>query len=253
MVYDLQKADIWKRIAAWLLDFMLATVLVVGCSVLLSSLLNYDSYSQSWSAACERYEAKYGIVFDITKEAYDGFSDEEMTNYDAAYQELIADEEAVYAYNMMVNLTMLIATLSILITIALLEFVVPLLFKNGQTLGKKMFSLCVVRKDCVKVNNLQMFTRAILGKFTIETMIPAYIIMMLFLGTANILGLAIIAGLFIGQCICLAVTRNNSAIHDLMAGTVVVDMPSQMIFDTEQDLIDYQKKIHAEQAARQDY
>ncbi len=253
MVYDLQKADIWKRIAAWLLDFMLAAILVVGCAVLLTSLFNYDSYSRSWTDACERYETKYGIVFDVTQEAYDAFSEEEKTNYDAAYQALIADDAAVYAYNMMVNLTMLIATLSILITIAILDFVFPLLFKNGQTLGKKMFGLCVVRKDCVKVTNLQMFIRAILGKFTVETMIPAYIIMMLFLGTANLLGLVIIAGLFIGQCICLAATKNNLAIHDLMALTVVVDKSSQMIFATERDLIDYQKKIHAEQAARQDY
>ena len=42
-------------------------------------------------------------------------------------------------------------------------------------------------------------------------------------------------------------------IHDLLAGTVVVDVSSQMIFRTTDDLIAYKKKIAAEQSARQVY
>ena len=48
-------------------------------------------------------------------------------------------------------------------------------------------------------------------------------------------------------------TRNHSLLHDLMAGTVVVDYASQKIFQSTEDLIAYQKKIAAERAARQDY
>jgi len=253
MIYDLQKAGLWKRIAAWMLDAMLLAVLAVGCCLILSSLLGYDGYTQTWDDACARYEQQYSIEFAITQEKYESFSAEEKQAYDSAYEQLITDDQAMYAYNMMVNLMLVIATMGILLATILLEFAVPLLFGNGQTLGKKMFSLCVVHKDCIKVNPLQMFTRSVLGKFAIETMIPAYVILMQFWGTISIFGHAIMIALLLGQCICIAVTKNHSAIHDLLAGTAVADMSSQMIFATRQDLVDYQKIIHAEQAARQDY
>ena len=48
-------------------------------------------------------------------------------------------------------------------------------------------------------------------------------------------------------------TRTNSAIHDLLAGTVVVDKTSQTIFRTTEDLIAFKKQAAAEQAARQAY
>lgn len=253
MVYDLQKAGIWKRIAAWMFDGILLSVLAVGIGALLSFLLGYDGYSQTFDTAYAQYEAEYGVVFEISQETYQEMSEDERLNYDAAYQALVADEDAMYAYNMMLNLTLVITTVGILIAILVLEFIVPLLFGNGQTVGKKIFSLCLIRNDGVKVNNLQLFARTILGKFTIETMIPVYILLMLFWGTMGLTGPLILLALLIAQIVCIAVTRTNSAIHDLLAGTVVVDFSSQMIFRSTEDLISYQKKVAAERAARQTY
>ena len=45
MNLDLQKAGIWKRIAAWMFDGILLSIVVVGFGVLLSWLLGYDGYS----------------------------------------------------------------------------------------------------------------------------------------------------------------------------------------------------------------
>lgn len=253
MVYDIQKAGIWKRIAAWMFDGILVSILAVGFGVLLSSLLGYDSYSDRLNTAYAKYEAEYSTTFEITQEEYESMAEAERQNYDAAYDALIADEDAMYAYNMMLNLTLVIITLGILLALVVLEFVVPLIFGNGQTLGKKIFSLCLVRNDGVKVNNLQLFARTVLGKFTIETMVPVYILLMLFWGTIDLTGTLILLGLLIAQVVCLAVTRTNSAIHDLLAGTVVVDISSQMIFRTTEDLIAYKKQVAAEQAARQTY
>ena len=55
------------------------------------------------------------------------------------------------------------------------------------------------------------------------------------------------------QLICMITSGSNSLIHDYLAHTVVVDMESQMIFDSEQDLIEYTKRIHAEKASKQVY
>ena len=253
MVYDLQKAGFWKRIAAWMFDSILVSILAVGLGFVLSLILGYDGYSQRLDEAYETYETQYGIVFDISQEAYQAMPETEREAYDSAYAALTSDTDAMYAYNMMLNLSLVVTTIGILLAVVIWEFVIPLRLGNGQTLGKKIFSLCLVRNDGVQVNNLQLFARAILGKYTIETMIPVCILLMLFWGTMDLTGTLMLFALLAGQLVCLAVTRNHYAIHDLLAGTVVVDISSQMIFRTTEDLIEFQKKIAAERAARQPY
>jgi len=43
MIYDLQRANMWKRISAYLLDAILLGMVVVGFAFLLSGVLGYDS------------------------------------------------------------------------------------------------------------------------------------------------------------------------------------------------------------------
>lgn len=253
MVYDLQKASLWKRVAAWLFDAILVGVLAVGIGFLLSVILGYDSYSQTVENAYSHYETTYGISFDISLEGYESLTEEQRKNYDTAYEALIADTDVLYAYNMMLNLSLLITSVGIFIAVLLWEFVLPMIFGNGQTLGKKIFSLCLMRVDGVKVNNVQVFARALLGKYAIEIMIPVAIFLMLFWGTIGLFGTLFLIGLLIVQVVCIAVTRTNSAIHDLLAGTVVVDVSSQMIFESTEELIEFKKKVAAEQAMRQTY
>ena len=253
MIYDLQKAGIWKRMAAWIFDGILTCILAVGLGLVLSALLGYNQWNQQLNEAYGEYEAEYGIRLEISQETYEAMSDEERASYDAAYEALISDEETVYIYNMVLNLSLVITTLGILLAVMVWEFAIPLLFGNGQTLGKKIFGLGVIRNDGVQINNLQLFTRTLLGKYTIDTMIPVAIVMMLLWGITDLSGTLVLLALLAGQLLCLGLTRTNSAIHDLLAGTVVVDISSQMIFRTTEDLIAYQKKVAAERASRQPY
>ena len=253
MIYDLQKAGLWKRIAAWMFDAIVTGILAVALGLLLSAVLGYDAHSQSLESAYDRYEAAYGVTFDITAEEYESYTDRQRQNYDEAYEALISDGQAMYAYNMVINLTLVITSVGILLAILLWDFVLPLFLGNGQTLGKKIFGLCLVRNDGVRVNNLQLFTRALLGRYTIETMIPVTICLMLFWGTMDLTGTLILFALAIAQVLCVALTRANCAIHDLLAGTAVVDYASQTIFPTTDNLIEYKKKVAAEHAARQVY
>lgn len=253
MVYDLQKASFLKRAAAWLLDAILVVILAVGIASLLSAAVGYDRHSDTVSDAYARYEVEYGVAFDVSQDEYMSWPEEKQQAYDAAYEALINDEDAMYAYNLVVNLSLLIASLSILVAVMGLEFVVPVLFKEGRTVGKRVFGLCVVRSDCVRMTNVQLFVRTLLGKFAVETMIPIYIIMMVFWGIMGMGGTLILFALLLAQIIILIANRRNAAIHDLMAGTAVVDYSSQMIFDDREALLAYQKKIHAERAAKQEY
>lgn len=253
MALDLQKASIWKRVSAYLFDVIILGIVVVGIAFLLSSVLNYTKYSQTLDEAYDSYETQYGITFELTQEEFAAMTEEDRARYDQAYEALIADEEAMYAYNMVINLALLILTISILIAYIGLEFVVPLLLKNGQTLGKKIFGLCVMRTDCVKLTTVQLFVRSILGKYTIETMIPVLILVMLYFGTVGLTGTLVLGLILLLQIIVIGVTKTNSAIHDLLSGTVVVDFHSQKIFDTTDELIEYKKVLAAERAARQNY
>lgn len=253
MVYDLQKAGLWKRIAAWMFDGILTAVLAVGLGFVLSLLLGYDSHSQALDAAYDRYEQEYGIVFEITQEEYEAMTDAQKLNYDAATQALTADAEAGRAFNLLVNLSLVILSVSCMVAILLWEFAIPLYFGNGQTLGKKIFGLCLVRTDCVRLNKLQLFTRTLLGKFALETMLPVYIVFLTFWGILGVTGTAILFVLAAAQLLSLVISRTNSALHDLLAGTAVVDMASQMIFRDTEELIEFQKRVAAERAARDPY
>ena len=253
MNLDLQKASLWKRISAGLFDGILLAVLAVGFGLLLSALLGYDNYNQTVLESYAKYESQYGIVFDITQEQYSAMTSVELENYNAAYDALLADDAAMHAYNMVVSLSLMISSIGILLSFLVLEFLIPLMFKNGQTLGKKTFGIGVMRIDGVQITPLQLFVRTVLGKYTIETMIPVLVIMMIFFGTVGLPGTLLLLALAVAQVAALIVTKNNSLLHDLLAGTVTVDFTSQMIFRTTDDLIAHKKRVAAEASKRQMY
>ena len=253
MICDLQKASMWKRVSAALLDAIVLVIAVVGVAFVLSTLFNYDSYNDALNGAYARYESEYGVEFELSTEQFAAMSAEELQVYQSAYEALIADDDAMYAYNMVINLTLTISTLSILLSYIILEFFVPKFLGNGQTIGKKIFSIAVMRVDGVKVSSPIMFIRTVLGKFTIETMIPVLIFVMISFNSIGIVGILILAAILVVEIVLMVVTHTNSMIHDVLAKTVVVDMASQMIFDSEQEMLAYRKKMHEEHVARQAY
>jgi uncharacterized RDD family membrane protein YckC len=253
MVIDLQRAGMWKRLAAWMFDSILVAILAVGLGFALSGLLDYDGWNQKLDDAYNRYETRYGVVFDISQEEYERKTPDEKKIWEDAYAALINDSEAMQAYNMMISLTMVITTLGILGSFMLLEFAVPLWLKDGRTLGKLIFGLGLMREDGVRMNTMQLFVRTLLGKFTLETMVPVCIIILIFFNAMGLNGTLILAALLVGQSACVGLTRGNKAIHDLLAGTVCVDFNSQLIFESSEALLESKKKLAAERAAAANY
>ena len=253
MVHDLQKASMLKRISAYIFDTILLGIVAIGLAFLLSVLLGYDSYTQKLDACYSKYESEYGVNFDITAEEYNALSQDEVAKYEEASKALSGDSEANYVYSMIFNLTLIMVTFGILIAYLLLEFTVPLLFKNGQTLGKKVFGIAVMRIDGVKIGAPLLFVRTVLGKFTVETMVPALIIIMIFFNIVGVIGIGVISLILLVQMIMVIASKTNSPIHDMIANTVAVDMASQMIFDSREEMIEHIKRIHAEAAENQEY
>ena len=249
-MYSLQKASVLKRFSAYLFDIILLFIIIIGIASLLSLAFNYDSYSTRLDELSEKYEAEYGI--DISKD-YNTLTPEEKAIYHAADKAFGEDPEVAYNYQMMINLSILIITFSTLFAYVILAFIVPLLFKNGQTLGKKVFAVGVMRVDGVKITAPFLFIRTILGKFTIETMVPVLMVIMIYFGAIGMMGVIVIGLVLIFNVALLIATKTNSAIHDAISQTVTVDMSSQLIFDTPAALLEYKQRIHEEEAKKANY
>lgn len=253
MNYELRKATVWKRASAYICDLILLATAAVGIALALSAIFGYDSYAAKLDEYYEKYATEYGIKIDITEEEYNALTPEQKESYEAADKALKEDKGVIHTANMMSSLMLLILSVSILISYAIFEFVIPLLFKNGQTIGKKVFGVAVMRTNSVKISTPVLFVRAILGKCTIETMVPVLFFMMLLGGSMGLTGMIGMVGMLILQICLVAFTHNRSAIHDLLSDSVAVDMASQMIFDSEEAMIEYQKRLHAETVQKDMY
>ncbi len=252
-MYDLQKASMWKRISAYLFDIILLGIVAVLCMLGLSAILNYDSYSETVNNAYDTYGEKYQVDLRISTSEYEKLDEDAKARTDEALSALNNDAESRKALNMMMQLSLLIASFGILAGYVIMDFLIPLLLKNGQTLGKKIFGVAVMHTSFIKLSPPMLFARTILGKFAIETMVPVYIILMMFFGAIGIVGPAILILLIVLQAAVLLFTNTNSAVHDLLAKTVTVDLGSQKIFENEKELLKWKEQMHAEKAARQTY
>ena len=265
MIYDIQKASLTKRLSAFLFDFVIMTIAVSAFMLLLAAVLGYDGYSEKLTDRLSDIHDEYGIAaleekHKVTFSEYQYMTDEEKatlpdelrTKFDACIDKIDNDVESIRLYSTMMNLSLIIISFSILLSYLLLEFAVPLFFGNGQTLGKKIFSLAIMRSDCVKISPTVLFIRTILGKYTVSTMVPAFMLLMLFFGAAPIMPLMIILLVLLIQVVMLITSKTNSLIHDSLASTVVVDFQSQMIFDSPEALNEYKLRLHREEAEKKD-
>ena len=245
MIFDIQKASTLKRASAFLLDLILFAVLAVGVAALISLACDYDYHVEQFEVNSQFYQkeidAMYGEGFSIeTQEQFDALSPEAQEAFNIAKVSL----------SKVVNFTLLMISLGIFVSILVLEFIVPLIMKNGQTVGKKVFGIAVIHQNGVRVNTITMFIRAILGKYTVETMVPVLLVYMLFMIPGSAIASVVVLGLLVVLEIVLFFTSKgmHTFIHDVFAKTVCVDLASQMVFDTEEDMHAFRRNAYAEKS-----
>ena len=271
MTNDLQKASLMKRFSAFLLDFILLTILVTGFMLVFSSAVNTDAVFDSLRERRDEIEASYGILvieekYEVGLDKFISMTEEERAKLPAevvqAFKDCTTaineDDEYFRIIMLIINLILVNISISMFFSFLVLEFFVPLLFKNGQTVGKKIFAIGVMQTNAVRISPKVLFIRAVLGKYTISTMIPVLMIIMLFFGiitSATILTIpfCILIIVLFAQIISLIITKTNSLLHDLLSSTVTVDFASQMIFDSVEAKEEYQLRIHREDVKKSDY
>ena len=258
MIYDLQKGSLLKRASAFLLDGILLVILVTGFAFAFSAIFHYNYYSDIYDEGLDRYSEQFGIdLLNIPEES--ALTEEQKAAYEAALNAMNSDLEMIKAFNTMISIIIMEISLAIILAFMVLEFILPLILKNGQTIGKKIFGLGVMRTNGVRIRGVSLFIRTFLGKCIIETMLPVLMFMMMIFSYWNIMasvgifGPVVIIVLLIAQVLLVFWTKKHTMIHDLLSDCVVVDLGSQMIFDSEQARVEYITKKDAEEATRSPY
>lgn len=255
MIFDIQKASILKRVSAFILDLILFAILAVGIAALIGLACDYDgqiekleNYFSSYKA---EYELEYGVDLDISETDYNMLTEADKQNWQDAYnacnEALNADAGATATFIRIISYTLLMVSLGILVSMAILEFAFPLFFKNGQTIGKKVFGIGVIHQNGVRVNVTAMFVRTFLGKYTVETMVPVLLLYMMFALGTGIMSIIVIALLLVLQLgIFIYTKKTRCLIHDVFAKTVCIDIASQKIFDNVDEMNAFKQNAYAE-------
>ena len=113
-------------------------------------------------------------------------------------------------------------------------FVIPMCLKNGETIGKLIFKLGLVNKLGYRYSRLQLIPRFFV---TAAIVVVFYIIFGISLITVGVLTFLALASY--GLAIF---TKDHKAIHDFIAGTVVVDKVHSEIFEN----VNHEEKVRKE-------
>ena len=132
--------------------------------------------------------------------------------------------------------------IAIFVTFMIFYFLIPMLFKNGETIGKKVMHICLVNKLGYQYRRLQLIPRFLAPTFLI--------IAVIFITGFSFWSLLIVSGGLLISYLFSIFSKNNRALHDIFAGTLVVDARESTWFKnaeeeakTQQEIEDYVEAV----------
>lgn len=211
-----------KRIVAYIIDILIVTVVVSAISM----IPRIDPYKKD-------YEKAYNEYLDIVSDA----QNENSVDYKDRIIELNYD---IYKYRVVSNI---ISAISLVGYFGILQMVM-----NGQTVGKKVLKIKVVSNNGKKLNFGNYFLRTLILNnifFTVINMIAVYILkgsnFYYFTYIVNMLQSTI----YMILIIMMVLRKDNRGLHDLLAGTKVIDVGSEDV-----TIIEEKKETIKEKAER---
>lgn len=232
-IYNPTKAKLHYRIAGFILDTIVFIILLTGLLYLLSAITRYDKHSEALHNAWR--DIGYEIYNEETKE-YEIISEDDP-NFDYV-MELYMDNETIANEEHFINSFSLNAPLiSIVIALSLSEILMPLIFRNGQTIGMKCFHIGLLSNNNIAVKPMQVFIRGLLGKIVVLTLIPFMGIFYAFFNVSGgFLGTIIFLIVTIGNIILLCASKKHIGFQDLLASVYPVDASQTIFYKTEKEL-----------------
>lgn len=262
--YEIKQAKISTRIYAFLIDLLIFIVIFSASMFLLNTYSkDYNDSKKIYDEKClehnlviektnengEKYTANW-TVYDFMMSSFSSpgchvekeedikdVSDEcqiEYSDFLTKQNEVFGkDEVAVSTYNKIVKYRIGFYAISSFLALLIINIVFPLIFKNGQTLGKKVFKLGLVSKKGIKVNFANIGLRFLIGIFAFEVF-P----FMLYLAVSNVYTIGLLLGMalsFVNFCLFIF-TKNHVMVHDYVGGTVVVDLHTTIVFNSVEEM-----------------
>ena len=130
--------------------------------------------------------------------------------------------------------TTLPLVITIFISFMIFYFIVPLCFKNGETIGKLVMHTCLVNKLGYQYSKLQLIPRFLFPTFLT--------IAVVFIMGFSIWAFVIVSVAILASFLFVVFSKDNKALHDYFAGTLVIDKRASTWF----------KSIQEEEAAEAD-
>lgn len=255
-MYTPKTPKLIKRLAAWFIDLILILVVATGAALMTSMIYGYDNYNDTCYQKEIQYEIyvedpegkveindkKYTICYEI-----EGVSKEEATQ---RYEELYKDIEYKEAYLKRSQGQVIIITSAIVVSLTILEFIVPLILKHGRTIGMKFFDIGYVTDEGIDTNFKTVFVRFLFGKLVVGALIPySGIMLSLMMPTYyTLVGFIAIFGVIGINLLLLFTTPEKRGVHDFIAKCVPCDNSCQIYFKTVEEL----NKAKAEEKRNRD-
>ncbi|MDE7439523.1 MAG: RDD family protein [Clostridia bacterium] len=283
-MFELRKIGFVRRASALLLDAILLAVLTTGFMFIISLICNYDheqklvvEYYNEWDGYRKEYAKDVSEAYGFTYKAEDEDNteytitdaDDKAVTLDDVWNKLkdskgVSDnpitKEAYEKYNSLTpieevnrqlsytySLLFMMISVGILLAYLVLEFVIPIILKNGQTVGKKVFGIGLVRPDCVRMTIPQLFARTVLGKFAVETMFPVLLVILFLFANLGLMAIVLFAAITILNIAVFFASKNRTPLHDVFAHTVAIDIKLQVIFQSTDEMIERKTIQHNEE------
>lgn len=213
------KPRFMRRVAAWIIDFFCVVILFFGLSLFLDTpiktALGISKINDEIAErAVEEGVASYQTVDGVETIVYIDANDER-------YVAFFSSEEIAPKQTKAMYLSVLGIATEVLISEFFMCFLVPLLLKNGQTFGKKVFHIGVISQNGLQMAPWQLPVRSFVGIFLIETF---FSLNYFFPGVGFLLSFIV--------AIC---TKKHLALHDFIANTIVIDIENTPVFVSEQE------------------
>ncbi len=232
-IYSSTKPTYFRRILAFFLDLVLFLVLFTGACILSSSIIGLqDSQNQ----LNEKYIEHNVYVLNENNEYEFCVDKDGSTTCKIAWENFNKDEVACELYDSIAVKTTYVAALGIFISELILEFFVPVLLKNGRTVGMFCIGLGLIDNRGIKVTTLQLFMRFLFGKFIVVSMLPLFLFMYHFFGLFPGYGLILSLLIIVINALMKLFTPNRIGFVDAIGKTYMVENDQQIYVDTLEEL-----------------
>ena len=242
-MYGIYNAKLFNRIAAFLVDCIIILVVFVAVDLVATQKIankvwGYDNLMDQY----EQYQIDYGIAY------FDTDGNLVYNNVDSSVTEAFQNDQAVQKVASQISwISVMVISINLFVGELIAFLILPLIFKNGKTVGKLLMHMGLATNQGVRIKFWQLLARFLIGIFAVETVLSLEFI--------YLLGIPVPIPL-VGSAIVMFATKRHQALHDLIAGTQVVDTDKTIILDSlserEAHAAEYaQEKAQEEQERRQ--